>query len=389
MKRNFTLVLFISIAIMQLANAKTILNKCAPKPINKKGNSFTRKKMMGNPYQDNKIYFYLLSKATTDTAYTYNGVWCESVFDSTFLSTSDNAGNQQDLNIGFGFGEDLSVLINNSNWQIRCWNLPTPKDTINLDLVRPQLLTDYQLQIDASGYTAHGVTAYLYDNYTKKLTKLDSLTTNINFTPNIDSAATFQNRFSVVFKSNSLPIKNISLNTLLKNNAVQINWNTSGESNVANFSLEKSVDGTHYNTINTIAAKNISTATYSYTDNSATTGTVYYRIKATSNTGATTYSSVSAINKAVTTNSFGVYPNPVRGNVLSLKLTNIVSGSYTISIYSTLGQKVSSQQLQHNGGTASYNLSLNNNLASGLYKLSIVSATDKKAVYETSLVIKK
>lgn len=388
MKRSFTLILLVSTAIMQLANATPIVNKWIPKPENRHA-ALSNKRVTGNPYQDNVLGFLLLSKASTDTAYTYNSVACKVVFDSSFSSIADNPGNQLDFNYGFGMGEDLSIIKTGSYWGIRCWNLPTIKDTISFALVRVQRATNYQLLIDASTYHAPGLISYVYDNYLKKLTLIDSTTTFISFTPNPDSAATYQNRFSVVFKSATLPIKNMLLNTVLKNGTVNLSWNTTGESNLTSFTIEKSVDGAHYNCINTTAAKNTLAATCAYTDNSVSMGTVYYRIKATSKTGTVAYSAVSAITNTTSKGGFSVYPNPVRNNTINLKVSNIATGNYSISVYTALGERVGSQPLQHNGGTATYNLGMDNQLANGLYKLNIVSATDKKVVYETNLLIKK
>ena len=388
MKRNGTLILLLSIAMMHFANATPILNKGMPKAANR-NYFFSNKRVSGNPYQDNVMQFVLISKASTDTVYTYNGVACKVVFDSTFSGKGDNPGNQLDFNYGFGIGEDLSIIANGSHWGIHCWNLPTPKDTIGLTLVRVQPATNYQLIIDASIYKAPGMISYIYDNYLKTLKLIDSKTTFISFTPNPDSAATYQNRFSVVFKSSTLPIKNLLLNTALKNGNVYLSWNTTCESNIASFSIEKSKDGAHYNSINTTAAKNTITATYAYTDNSVSMGTVYYRIKATSKTGTVAYSAVSVITNTISKGGFSVYPNPVRNNVINLKVTNIATGNYTLNVYTILGERVSSQQLQHCGGTATYNLNMDKRLADGLYKLKIVSPTDKSVVYETSLLIKK
>ena len=388
MKKNFTLVLVLSIAMLQFANATTIINKWISKP-NKK-NVIAGKRLMGNPYKDNVLVFVLLSKPTTDTAYVYNGVACKTVFDSSFVSTTDNAGNQLDFNNGFGIGEDLSILLNGSYWGIRCWNLPTPKDTIKLDLVRVQSATNYQLLVDGSIYSTPGITAYVYDNYLKTTTKIkDSSIVTVNFTPNPDSAATYEKRFSIIFKSNTLPIKSISLNTTIKNSNVELNWSTIGETDMANYTVEKSLDGVHYLTINTVAAKNKLNASYAYTDNVASSGAVYYRIKATDKTGTVTYSKVSAITNSTSKGGFSVYPNPVRNNTINLNVTNIATGNYTLNVYTILGERVSSQQLQHNGGTATYKLSVDSKLTNGLYKLSIVSTTEKKVVFETSLLIKK
>ena len=389
MKKNFTLILVLTITMFQLANAGSIKNKQTPRPVNKKVIHSAKKLMSGDPYNDNPLFFVLLSKSTTDTAYAYNGIYCHAVFDSSFLSTLDNGGNTQDLNSGGFMGEDISILVNGISWWTRCWNLPTPKDTINLRFAGLNPSTDYQLLIDATTYHASGVVAYIYDKYLNTKTLMDSTITKFNFTPNLDSVATYKNRFSIVFESTTLPIKNITLNTMLKNGTVNLNWRTTGESNLSSFSVERSTDKIHFTALTTIAAKNSPAAAYAYTDNSSAAGISYYRIKATSNTNAVTYSAISVINKNISATVYGVYPNPVKSNTFNLKLANVDAGTYTVTICNLLGQRISTQQIQHNGGAATYGLNVSKGISNGLYSLSIVSTADKKTVYETSLLIKK
>ncbi|MFP5042615.1 T9SS type A sorting domain-containing protein [Parasediminibacterium sp. JCM 36343] len=79
-----------------------------------------------------------------------------------------------------------------------------------------------------------------------------------------------------------------------------------------------------------------------------------------------------------------VYPNPAKNHTANVQLANLAKGSYTISVYNALGQQVILKNIWHNGGTASYPMSLK--VAKGVFT---VKATDAagKAMLQTQLLI--
>ena len=382
MKRNFTLVLAVFLFITQSLYAKGIDSKFTSSYSRETSSTFTVDSL---PY---KIYFSLYSEPVgDDTAYLNTNAGCAVVFDSAFSSQINGPEESLDFNFMFTSTEDISFNQFGQNFSVIGWNVPTNKDTVNLEFIRPSA-PKYQLLVNPIGFDSDGVIPYLYDNYLNKSTILDSTFIFYNFTSNADSIATYQNRFSVIFKSGTLPVRSIALNAILKDGNAVLTWTTTGQNNVESFSIEKSVNGTTYTTLSNVAAKNTTNVIYSYTDANVANGNTYYRIKAISKTGEATYSQVSVINK-VTVSGYGIYPNPARNSTVNLKLTNAISGSYIVNIYNLAGKKVATKQIQHSGGTATYGLTLDNNLATGLYKVNVLSANNSKAVYETSLLIQK
>jgi hypothetical protein len=61
------------------------------------------------------------------------------------------------------------------------------------------------------------------------------------------------------------------------------------------YDIEKSVDGINFSYNGFIAAKNSGTATYSFSDKSLSSGTVYYRLKQRDKDGTTRYSSIKSL----------------------------------------------------------------------------------------------
>ena len=378
MKRNFTLVLATFLFITQSLYAKGI---------DSKNTSHFLKELSTKAVTDsspNQIFIQLNSIPGGDTPYSFTGTGVNISFDSSFNS---NVYEPYDGVAFGGFGELLAIIQGNNDLSIEGRSLPTTKDTVGL-LLESVNSYGYQLQIDATTFQGGGLNAFLYDYYLKKATQLNPTQTLYDFTPNANDTSTYQNRFSIIFRSKALPVSNISLNAILKDGNAALAWTTTGENNLESFTIEKSINGTTYTTLDYVAAKNISDASYSYTDNNVANGITYYRIKAISKTGEATYSQVSVINK-VTVSGYGIYPNPARNSTVNLKLTNAISGSYIVNIYNLAGKKVATKQIQHSGGTATYGLTLDNNLATGLYKVNVLSANNSKAVYETSLLIQK
>jgi hypothetical protein len=106
--------------------------------------------------------------------------------------------------------------------------------------------------------------------------------------------------------------------------AIQLNWSTTNEYNVSNFQVERSLNGSDFTTLSTVSAKNVQGInSYSYNDvdiratSSATK--VYYRLKMVDKDGRFTYSKVVEITTAKNNAAF-IYPNPVNGDNISIKL---------------------------------------------------------------------
>lgn len=378
MKKKLTLSLIAFLVITQLVNASVFSG-------NKLLSNINLVKSARDTAPNQIFYALFYPPISGDTSNQFTGAGCQTTFDTSF--DSNVYGPYDSYNLYTGFGENISIPQGNITLSIEGRSLPTVKDTIPL-LIQGVSTQAYQLQIDATSFVGNGVIPNLYDLYLKKITPLATAVNLYNFTPNADSVATYKNRFGIIFTA-PLPIQNISLSSSFKNNSVNLIWNTTGEKNIDNYTLLKSYDGIHYTAVDKVFAKNTNTASYSYTDNNIINSVIYYRIKAISKSGTVSYSSVSVINKNVSVKSFGIYPNPVRNNSINLKFDNISSGNYVLNIYNSIGQKVTSKQISHNASDATYNIILDNSVASGLYKVSLLSTTNSKEVYESNLLIQK
>ena len=121
--------------------------------------------------------------------------------------------------------------------------------------------------MDVSQFLGNGITASIKDNTTNKETVLDGDSTIISFNTSNTNAAGFANRYSLIFSGSLLPIKDISLTaTRLEANLVNVKWSVIGQCNVSSYSVERSIDGTIYTNLETVAAP--SASNYSFVDES-------------------------------------------------------------------------------------------------------------------------
>ena len=327
-----------------------------------------------------KIYVSLLKQGTTG----YSKV------DGAAVAFHSNFGNKvygpQDA-LKFGGGNDnLSISDKGKSLSIDGRLPATESDAITLKIASPSK-TAYQLIIDASNYISNGFAPLLYDSYKNTTKALGTGTTTIDFTVDASKAATFQNRFTILFTPSALPVNSIVASASLNNKIATITWNTVGEKNVASYEVEKSTDAKTFATIGKVTAKNTATANYSTTDNNVT-ATSYYRIKAVSTTGSVSYSNIAKLSTINYQLSISLYPNPLKGSkTLNVSMDNVVAGKYVVSITNVLGQKVSEQTISHEGGSATHAISIHNTLAAGAYSVTISEAASKQVVHQNSLII--
>ncbi|MBO9199059.1 MULTISPECIES: S8 family serine peptidase [Niastella] len=177
---------------------------------------------------------------------------------------------------------------------------------------------------------AAGVTQYSNAPAEENGNLLDDLNGTFNFiTPsNVDIIpydngyyAEYQvSNFSEFWINSGGPGQNMPLPMVLgmfsvtKNNATAlIQWTTLQETNTKEFIIERSTDGSHYETIGSVPASgNTSTVSkYQFTDKQMATGINYYRIKTMDNDAKYAFSPVRTINNSDNDFTISLLPNPV------------------------------------------------------------------------------
>lgn len=288
------------------------------------------------------------------------------VFDNNY----SNAVTDEDACKMVNPGENIAVERNNKTISIEKRAMPTINDNIPLKMWQ-LAQTNYTLRFNGSNF-AGGISAYLQDSYLSTETPI-SLTgiTDYNFTTNNNAASMAANRFTIVFRtSNALPVSILNVNAASKNAGIELSWNTANEINMDSYEVEESSNAINFIKATTVIAKNNATNNYSWFDAQINNGDNYYRIKFVEKNGTVKYSNVVKVKIGGKDAVFAVYPNPVKEGLLSLQMSNVTAGNYTLQLYNKTGQEVYNTMLKHNGGSASQSINIGK-LATGTYHLKI------------------
>lgn len=137
--------------------------------------------------------------------------------------------------------------------------------------------------------------------------------------------------------NNPLPIELLSFRAEKNNSSVDLFWTTASETNNDYFTVERSLDGIHFETVGTVQGAGFSNVTLNYflKDLSPYSGVSYYRLKQTDFDGNFKYSELVNVNFSTNEKpNFILYPNPstsgfqillndFKGGTIQLEITDI------------------------------------------------------------------
>ncbi len=170
------------------------------------------------------------------------------------------------------------------------------------------------------------------------------------------------------------PIVFNDIRTTRQHNSISVNWLVSNQKNISNYVIERSADGLNFSVVGnqTGNGKAGIGVAYSWTDINPGTGDNYYRIRSTSNKGATV---VSFIIKARNNNDgslVNIFPNPVVGHAINIQLNGMEDGTYGLRLINDNGEQVQFNQIVFKGGNAVHNIKLGSTITKGYYHMEIV-----------------
>lgn len=160
------------------------------------------------------------------------------------------------------------------------------------------------------------------------------------------------------WKSPTVPVELTSFKAKTNNNTTVLTWQTASERDNQGFTIERSTNGATYNAIGQVKGNGTTSAAhdYTFTDNTPSVNTNYYRLRQTDFNGKETLSPVVSV-------VFGKNGLVVKSNLVqsTLDVTVGEESPSTIGIYNLSGQQVYSGKVQ---GTQRIDVS---GLATGLY----------------------
>ncbi|MDQ6814831.1 MAG: T9SS type A sorting domain-containing protein, partial [Bacteroidota bacterium] len=283
---------------------------------------------------------------------------------------------------------DESVAINRDGVPLSIEGRPNiiDFDTIPLKIWQYRQ-KEYWIRLDAKNFSPE-ISITFKDNFLQTTTPVSlSSATTIPFIITADSASFAPNRFSIVLSpSITLPLILTTVKAAQQEKGIQVEWETAVDANIERYEVEKSFNGQPFNKVFATTAKieNALRHTYSFLDINAAKGANFYRIKIIEKTSNVRHSEVVRVNIADSKRRITVYPNPIKGNTISLQMTNIEEGEYSVTITNISGQVVYSTSLMHMADTFNETISLKQKIAAGKYTLQI--SNDKTAINKPIIV---
>jgi hypothetical protein len=310
---------------------------------------------------------------TDSTTYMIDGVL------SNYDDTYSNGVDDMDAIKKFNTSENLSIKTANTLLVVERRHSIVQQDTIFLNLANVKI-QNYRFEFTASQLNLAGQTGFLEDNYLHTSTSLSlDGTTTIDFNVvNIpDSYA--DDRFRIIFTpAVVLPLSFTSVKAYAKNKDIAVEWKVENENNLEQYSVEKSVDGNHYITANTVAARHAAVSNYNWLDVNPAEGYNYYRILSTDVNGKTAYSVVVKVFTGKEKPGISIYPNPVSNGIINLQLTNQSPGEYGIRLLNKMGQVIISKQINHTAGSSTETIQLDKYTPHCIYQLEVTQPDGKK-----------
>ncbi|MCK6604119.1 MAG: T9SS type A sorting domain-containing protein [Ignavibacteriaceae bacterium] len=137
---------------------------------------------------------------------------------------------------------------------------------------------------------------------------------NFDGQPNTQDQWKFAPKFAVTV-TNVVPVEFTSFSAARSGTGVVLTWSTATETNNAGFEIEKSVAGSAWRVSGFVKGKGTSAVSsdYTYTDNSASSEEIRYRLNQVDYNGEFSYSQVVIVNGTETPTGFELaqnYPNP-------------------------------------------------------------------------------
>ncbi|HRH59608.1 MAG TPA: Ig-like domain-containing protein, partial [Chitinophagaceae bacterium] len=139
----------------------------------------------------------------------------------------------------------------------------------------------------------------------------------------------------------SLPISLLSFTAAVQaDGSVAVYWSTATELNNDYFLIEKSKDGSHYNSLTKVAASNTPATKndYKVLDKYPVNGLNYYRLTQVDKDGKSFLSGVRTVNITTQNTGITVYPNPLNGTVINIKLATPSVKKLNIQLLSLAGK---------------------------------------------------
>lgn len=232
----------------------------------------------------------------------------------------------------------LSISIDNSNFSINNqWDINRLVGTVHTDVE-----VQWNTAIESTEFSTNRDNAKLsrFDGSTwQPISTLGVSVSNNNIVTSIAQNVQNFSTFTMLAQA-ALPITLNNFIGKIVNNKAHLLWETATELNNAGFGIEKSLNGTTFETIGFVkgVGNSVKNNTYDFLDDNFTQ-TTYYRLKQVDFDGKYTYSNIVSLEKTKDKGYLKVYPNPLSSQpFLTVDASEINQNQATISVFEANGR---------------------------------------------------
>jgi hypothetical protein len=184
---------------------------------------------------------------------------------------------------------------------------------------------------------------------------------------------------SIVAPTSPLPVSLVGFTVRRQSSGAILSWATASEVNSARFVVERTTDlVAGFSAIGEVAAAGTTHGprTYALQDKEAATlaVTLYYRLRQIDLDGHAHVSAVVVLDARPANAAFSLYPNPAPAAARQVTLDGAIAAGYSVSLYSSMGQLLSTRVVGSEATTAPLAVATNG-LAAGIYHVVLRDAT--------------
>jgi hypothetical protein len=204
------------------------------------------------------------------------------------------------------------------------------------------------------------------------LAVISGLAANTNYMIYVDGLDNTKANFTLTLNGTVLPVTLLDFKGIVSGGQVNLFWKTTREIDSKEFIVEKSLDGTAFNSFEIVAAKGNSNSetTYGITDANPYSNFTFYRLKIADKDGRFQYSNIIKIatpKKAIVVGR--VYPNPTSGKI-NLQVIAENRKILTVAVFDLLGKKLANINFAVEQGVTEQSISVTA-LATGTYFIQV------------------
>jgi hypothetical protein len=171
--------------------------------------------------------------------------------------------------------------------------------------------------------------------------------------------------------------------------AVELRWTTSSEEDNDFFAVERSLDGLNYTKIGMVPGHGTTDVEreYTFTDRRPATGVQFYRLVQTDFDGTSAVFGPLSVRVDALEQEMTVYPNPLRNDVLTIRVHGFETGELVFRIADLNGRTVYSEaRTIQRGGTEQVQVDVAGRLQAGMYIVQVVQGGNQ---FSERLVVTK